>query len=410
MNTTKIESPRLRKLYQDIKVNKEESLQLFWEEVKEKGAPLIEEIEGDNENYLVTLLWREIRPIDNIRVIGEIFGMDPDFTKLYRMTGTDLHFRSWIVNKESHAVYIFVLNGEDNQDWSEFNFVIDPLNTQKYVCVEYDKYPEPYLICKEESYIALPAYKENSWTIEEPQVAKGKVEVIEEFESSILNNKRRIWMYTPVGYDKNSKPYSLAIFTDGWHYVHVTKVITILDNLISKEEIPPVCVAFIEAVDRDIELTCCEKFSDLVAKELLPFIYDNYNITRKAENTIIGGFSYGGLNSAFIGFRHPEIFGKVFCQSGSMYWTSEEGENQKGKIIEMYEEVHKLPLDFYMTFGEYEKDAIVHYNANKEFAKLIEDKGYTYKYKEFLGSHTYMDLDMELANGFKFLLGSNHSI
>lgn len=88
MNTVKVESSRLRKLYEDIKVNKEESLQLFWEEVKEKGAPLIEKIEGDNENCLVTLLWREVEPIDNIRVIGEIFGMDPDFTKFYKMEGT----------------------------------------------------------------------------------------------------------------------------------------------------------------------------------------------------------------------------------------------------------------------------------------------------------------------------------
>ncbi|EQB88019.1 enterochelin esterase family protein [Clostridium punense] len=407
MNTVKVDSPRLRKLYEDIKINKEESLQLFWEEVKENGAPLIEEIEGDNENCLVTLLWREVEPIDNIRVIGEIFGMDPDFTKFYRMAGTDLHFRSWKVNKGAHGVYIFILNGEDNQDWSEFNFVVDPLNPQRYVCIEDDKNPEPYLLCKEESYIALPDYKENNWTIEEPQVNKGKVEVIEDFESSILNNKRRIWMYTPASYDKNSNPCSLAIFTDGWHYVHVTKVITILDKLISKGEISPVCVAFIEAVDRDTELTCSEKFSDLVTKELLPFIYEKYNVTRLAESTLIGGFSYGGLNASFIGAKYPEIFGKVFCQSGAMYWTYEEDENQKGKIIQMYQEGHKLPLDFYMTFGEYEKDAIVHYNANKEFAKLLEDKGYTYKYKEFLGSHTYMDLDMELANGFKFLLGNN---
>lgn len=407
----KIDSPRIKKLYEDIKINKEESLQAFWSEIIEKCTPLIEKIEGDDENYLVSLLWRETQPIDNVRVIGEIFGTDPDFTKFYRLTGTDLFFRTWKVNKNAHCVYILILNGKDGQDWNEFNFVVDPLNPHKYTCVEYDKDPEPYLICKEESYVALPGYKESIWTIEESLTPKGKIEVVEEFESNVLKNKRRVWMYTPAGYDKNSEPCSLSIFTDGWHYVHVTKVITILDNLIYKGEIPPLCVAFIETTeDREKELTCSDKFSEFLTKEMLPWIYENYNVTDKPQKILIGGFSYGGLTSAFIGLKHPEIFQKILCQSGAMYWTSEEGENQKGKIIELYEKVDKLPLDFYIAFGEFEKEYKGHYNSTKEFINLLGNKGYNYKYKEFLGAHHYMDLNMELANGFKFLLGNNDNI
>lgn len=79
-------------------------------------------------------------------------------------------------------------------------------------------------------------------------------------------------MYTPVGYDKNSKPCPLSIFTDGWHYVHVTKVITILENLIYKGEIPPLCVVFIETTEnKEEELTCLDKFSEFLAKEILPW-------------------------------------------------------------------------------------------------------------------------------------------
>lgn len=235
--------------------------------------------------------------------------------------------------------------------------------------------------------------------------------MVEDFESNILKNKRRVWMYTPVGYDKNSEPCSLSIFTDGWHYVHVTKVITIVDNLICKGEIPPLCVAFIETTeDSEEELTCSDKFSEFLTKEILPWIYENYNVTDKPEKTLIGGFSYGGLTSAFIGLKYPEISSKILCQSGAMYWTSEEGENQKGKVIGMYEKADKLPLDFYITFGEFEKEYKDHYNSTKKFINLLESKGYNYKYKEFLGAHHYMDLNMELANGFKFLLGNKDNI
>lgn len=41
---------------------------------------------------------------------------------------------------------------------------------------------------------------------------------------------------------------------------------------------------------------------------------------------------------------------------------------------------------------------------------LNTNKGDDYKYKEFLGAHHYMDLNMELANGFKFLLGNKDNI
>lgn len=401
MDNLKIESPIIEKLYKDININKEAALKNFWYDVEKNGAPIIEKIDDDEENCLVTLVWRETQPVDNIRVIGEIFGTDPDFTKFYRLEGTDLLYRTWKAPKNAHCFYIFVIDGEDEQDWDEFTFAADPLNPHKYTCVDYDKDPEPYLICKEESYVALPDYKVNEWTIEDVAAPKGKVQVFEDFKSNVLNNTRRIWMYTPAGYDKNSEPCPLTIFTDGWHYVHVTKIITVLDNLIAKGEIPPTCVSFIETVNnREEELTCCDKFSEFLTEEVLPWIYENYNVTHDREKTVIAGFSYGGLNAAFIGLKHSEIFSKVFCQSASLFY-----ETKNGKLIECYKNTDKLPLDFFMSFGEYEKEAEEHYGSTKEFVSILESKGYTYKYEEFLGAHHYDDLNMELANGFKYLLG-----
>jgi enterochelin esterase-like enzyme len=412
MNTTKIESPRIKKLYEDVKINKEESLQAFWSEIAKKSAPLIEEIEGDDENYLVTLLWKETEPIDNVSVIGEMFGMDPDIAKLEKLIGTDLWYRTWKVNGGARSLYVFVFNIEDDQDWDSFDFILDPLNPRKYVCVTDDKKPnECYLLSKEESYIALNDFKESTWVIEKEDTPKGKVELFDEFKSNILNNKRRVWMYTPAGYNKNSEPCGLAIFTDGWEYAYVTKTITILDNLINEGKIPAICVVFIETdEERDTELTCSDKFGEFIKDEILPWVYMNYNVTRDPQKTLIGGFSYGGLTASFLGLKYPDIFQKVLCQSGGMSWTSENDGSKRGKILEMYENADKLPLDFYITFGEFEKSFEGHYNATKEFVNILEEKGYKFKYKEFMGGHNNPDLDMELANGFKFLLGNNNSI
>lgn len=71
----------------------------------------------------------------------------------------------------------------------------------------------------------------------------------------------------------------------------------------------------------------------------------------------------------------------------------------------MYENGLKLPLDFYMTFWEFEKEAQKHYKTNLDFTKILKDKGYNLHYKEFYGGHTFTDIDMELGNEIVYLLG-----
>lgn len=411
-NNQKIISPRIQKLDEKLKIDKYKAVEEFWDEVRENGSPIIEKIEGDDKNYLVTVVWKECEPVDRMAVFGEMFGMDSENTQLEKLEGTDLWHRTWKVRGDAQSLYMFIVNEKEGQEWDDFDFRMDPFNPNKYVCIDDEKNPDSYyLLCKEESYVSLPDFKEKSWTIEKEDVPRGKVELIEDFESKILNNKRRIWVYTPSGYNKDSEPMGLAIFTDGWEYVHVTKVITTFDNLIAEGKIPAMCAVFIESNDdRDKELTCSEKFTQFVMNELLPWVKTNYNIKNDESKNLISGFSYGGLIAAFIAFKYPEVFPKVLCQSGGMYWKEKGDDNEKGLILRMYENGVKQPLDFYMTFGEFEKESKRHYKANKDFAKILIDKGYSIEYREFNGGHTYTDLDIELGNGILYLLGKEEYV
>lgn len=304
---------------------------------------------------------------------------------------------------------MFIINAKQGQEWGDFDFRIDPLNPNKYVCISDEKYPDNYyLFSKEESYFTLPDFKEKSCTIERADVPKGRLDLIEEFESKVLNNKRRIWVYTPAGYDKYSEDIGVAVFTDGWEYVHVTKIITTFDNLIEEVKISPICAVFIESNDdRSIELTCSEKFSKFVIEELLPCIKENYKVGKNKSKNLIAGFSYGGLNAAFLAFKYPEVFSKVICQSGGLYWNDEDDENKKGKILEMYENDVRKPIDFCMTFGELEKQSNIMYDSNQEFFRMLKKKGYNVEYKEFYRGHTFTDLDMEIGECLMHILGEN---
>lgn len=270
-----------------------------------------------------------------------------------------------------------------------------------------EKYPEEYyLMLKEESFISLPNFRGNKWIVKKKHTARGKVQLFDDFESKILNNKRRIWVYTPYNYDRISEPYGLAVFTDGWEYVHVTKTPIVMDNLIATGKIPPICAIFIETHDdRDTELTCSEAFSKFLTEEVIPWIHENYNIARDREKNLLGGFSYGGLTSAFIGLNHPDLFRNLLCQSSGFYWKPENDKSEEGLILREYQKSPKLPLNFYLTFGEFEKEAKEHYKANVDFANILKTKGYNFEYKEFMGGHTNMDVTIELANGLMNLLG-----
>ena len=57
-NHPSIESPRLRALNEALERSEAGALESFWDEMKERGTPLIESVEGDDENSLVTFLWR----------------------------------------------------------------------------------------------------------------------------------------------------------------------------------------------------------------------------------------------------------------------------------------------------------------------------------------------------------------
>lgn len=406
-NNTGIISPGIQRLCDELNFDRGTALKKFWSEIAENGAPIIEKIKDDDENYLVTVVWKECEPVEHMAVFGEMFGMDSENTQLEKLLDTDLWYRTWKVPGDGKTVYMFIVNEKEGQAWDDLDFRMDPFNKNKYVCVDDEKNPgEYYLICKEESYIALPNFKEKSWTIEKKDVPKGTIELIDGFESEILNNKRRIWIYTPAGCDRNSKPLRLALFTDGYEYVHGTKVITTFDNLIADNQIPPTCAVFIESnEDRDKELTCSEQFSYFVMKELLPWVKKNYNMEKNGAENLIVGFSYGGLAAAFISYNYPEVFSKVLCQSGGMFWNQDEDENKKGRILRLYENEPKQPINFYMTFGEFEKEYKRSYKANLDFYQILNNKGYSVEYKEFSGGHTFTDLDIELGNGIIYLMG-----
>ncbi|UCC20524.1 MAG: hypothetical protein JSV62_04340, partial [Promethearchaeota archaeon] len=322
---SKTRSPMMTKLQEKIKNNKKEAISEFWKEIKKKGTPIFENIEGDDENNLITFLVQGDEDTENIVIFNIFVNEDVQEGLLEKIEDTNIYFKSYKIPKGVRETYCYTKNNPlKPKDPSENIFehkdliIPDPLNPNNSI---FKVNGINFLINEFESPDAPP----QPWYGERTNIDHGKVEEFTSF-SEILNNKRKILVYTPPDYSKDHSPYHFLLLFDGILFEETSKVSSSLDNLIAEEKIPLLVAIMVEnfiptnTALRASELPPNPKFLDYVIKELLPWVHKNYNITTNPSNSVIAGASYGGIASAFIAFKHPEIFGNVLSMSGAYAW------------------------------------------------------------------------------------------
>jgi enterochelin esterase-like enzyme len=214
--------------------------------------------------------------------------------------------------------------------------------------------------------------------------------------SEILDNERRIWVYTPHGYQPNDEPYPLLVLFDGDVVRGPIPFPTILDNLIDDGRIPPMVAVLVDSLTQEVrnrELPCGAPFLEYLTDELLPWVREQYRITTDPARTIVAGQSHGGQAAAFAGLRRPDVFGNVISQSGSFWWSPDD-DHEHEWLTRQYAASERRPVRFYMDTGLLERgpapgDGPSLLVANRHFRTILRSKGYEVEYVEFNGAHDY---------------------
>ncbi|MDF2520175.1 MAG: enterochelin esterase [Clostridia bacterium] len=397
-------SPKIKGLMEAISAGDCKAIDGFWKAVEENGTPIVEEIPGDSEHVLVTVVWKDAGDIETIAVFGEMFGMNTDEEKLEKLLDTNLWYKTYKLPANGRSLYVFFINEQPGAELADIEHKLDPFNPHIVTCVDDEENPGDYCILfKQESMIELPKFKNNPYVQEKAEAAKGSIEQLR-FGSKILDKSKRIWLYKPANYDELQQPYGLAIFMDGFEYLYETKAAVVLDNMIAEGVIPPMAAVFVDNRDNRIEeLRLNTVFIDFLAKELVPWAKEKCKISDDSQHTLVGGFSAGGVTAAYAALLYPEVFGKVLSQSGAFYWGY--NDDMTGSVVvDKYEQAGRQPIDIYMALGEFEKFDH-HLNAANRLYKILTEKGYGVKYEEFMGGHTSFDCQITLAEGLEFLLG-----
>jgi len=401
-------SPRLAALRKALENGDRIALEQFWQEIAAQGAPLVEPIQGDDQNRLVTFLWKAKQETRNVLVHAGLSGGAIAKNQMSRLMDTDLWYKTYRVPGDTRFTYSFSPNDSlvpfedvDEKDIAKrvATFGIDPLNKRFAVGGG--------------SILELPNAPPQAWGVRQPEVPKGRLEDAK-LKSEILKNERRAWVYTPPGYTRDGKPYGLIVMFDGPMYSFLIPTAAILDNLLSKSKLPPMVALILDnptPYSRSTEFACYEPYAKFIANEVIPWVRSNYNVTTDPSQTVVSGVSFGGLAAAFIGFRHPEIFGNVISQSGSFWWKPD-SDNEPEWLTRQFVTSKKLPLRFYLGVGLFERGPTPHgapdmVAVSRHMRDVLRAKGYEVEYSECHCGHDYLHWRGTLPDALMKLVGGS---
>jgi len=172
----------------------------------------------------------------------------------------------------------------------------------------------------------------------------------------------------PPGYRTADAPYPVLYLNDGQDLGRLN-LVAVLDSLYQNQAVRPFVLVAIHAGDRIQEYGTAARadymqrgskaglYTNFVLTELLPYIKKHYRVTSDPAQSVVAGFSLGGLSAFDIVFHHPERFSRAGVFSGSFWWRSkstEEGYRDETDRI-MHDLVRKGPyrptLKFWFETG-----------------------------------------------------------
>ena len=232
--------------------------------------------------------------------------------------------------------------------------------------------------------------------------------------STILNEDRKIYIYTPVNH---SEPLPVIYLMDG---EMISLVAGIVDFLYKANQLPPMIVVGIGnyEYDRARDLTTThnllnmdgttdsinlktsgggENFLKFIKDELVPFVEKNYNTS---PNKIFFGHSLGGLLSTHCLLNHPEMFNSYIAVSPALWWDKESIFKNSDLLLKSKDLKNKI-----IFFSDGNEGAEFHKSVIKLQSLLQQKKitGLRYKYIPYPEETHNSELVRATEDGLNFV-------
>lgn len=305
-----------------------------------------------------------------------------------RVPGSDLWLLSIEIPERSRVEYKLEIQQGGNR-----RLIQDPLNPNLAT--------DPY---GANSVVKSLGYEEPWWSLHDPEARPGRIEELR-FVSDAFRGPRPIKVYLPARFNQDRR-YPLLVMHDGSDFLRFTELDTVLDNLIHRQEIPPMIVALIDSRHRLTEYADDENHARFVAEELVQALQERFPLIEDPSARAIAGASFGAVAALSTAWRHPGVFDRLLLLSGSFAFT-DIGVHDRGPVFDpvvrfvnaFRKDPGKPAKAVYLSCGTYE--SLIYYN--RSMLPLLQSTGMTVKYTEARDGHNWENWRDRLREGLSWL-------
>jgi enterochelin esterase family protein len=234
------------------------------------------------------------------------------------------------------------------------------------------------------------------------------------YESPTLSLTRRMYIYTPPGYENSKSKYPVLYLLHGGGgdedaWTTLGRAPVILDNLIAQGKTKPIIIVMTNgnsnqaAAQGDSPVLPAQevrpptatggiattgRFEESLVKDVIPYIESHYRVLKDKNNRAIAGLSMGGGHTQRITLTNPDMFAYIGIFSAGTRNITEELENQF-KVLKS-----KNPKLYWVGCGVTDPLA---YQGSKALAELLKKDGFNYIFRETPGGHTWANWRIYLS-------------
>lgn len=297
-------------------------------------------------------------------------------------------FTNWVpteLDKIEDGIWTYVAEDIDSNAYIEYCYLTDPTDDDTRIADPFNPRKTTNGYDSFNQNVEMPESVHTAMTRYGFGVNKGRVSrFLVERDHILVGGARDVWLYQPPV----DEPVPLLVCYDGKDYYTRGKVTVIVDNLIAKDLIQPIAIAFIENAGkaRHLEYNQSETLLYYVINELIPLATQYLNLIDIDDNPsayAVMGASMSGLMALHTGLRVPHVFGKVLTQSGAFFDETYTG---FPSLIRYW--VETLPvadIKIWQDVGKY--DFLLAWN--RTMRDLLVEKGYNLTYHEYPAGHNY---------------------